>query len=123
MDKIEQIAEVCHGANRTYCESIGDYSQPMWNQAPDWQRDSAISGVRFHLENLERGTKPSPSASHEAWLEQKRADGWKYGAVKDVAKKEHPCFLAYNELPLEQRMKDYIFAAIVEAFYTASKEN
>lgn len=120
MDTI-QIAEICHEANRAYCATIGDNSQPTWDKAPGWQRSSAAVGVEFHLKNLAAGKKPSPSASHESWLAQKRGEGWTYGPVKDAEKKTHPCFMPYDGLPLEQRMKDYIFAAIVEAFWTANK--
>lgn len=116
-----QIAIICHETNRAYCQSIGDDSQPDWDHAPKWQTDSARKGVLFHLEHLAAGKKPAPSASHESWLEEKRAGGWKFGPVKDAGLKEHPCFVPYNELPLEQRMKDYLFAAIVEAFWTASE--
>ena len=49
-----QIASICHEANRAYCLSIGDESQPEWATAPDWQRVSAINGVRFHLTELAR---------------------------------------------------------------------
>lgn len=116
-----QIAKVCHDANRSYCHSIGDNSQPEWESAPVWQRNSALKGVEFHIINLEKGNKPSPSASHESWLKEKAEDGWKFGTVKDAAKKEHPCFVPYNQLPLDQRMKDFIFSSIVEAFFTAQQ--
>ena len=119
---IEQIARICHEANRTYCASIGDNSQPSWEDAPQWQKDSAIQGAEFHVAALSLGRKPSPSESHDKWLEAKRADGWKYGPVKDAAKREHPCFVPYEQLPVEQRMKDYLFAAVVEAFFNASQE-
>ena len=108
---IEQIARVCHEVNRAYCQSIGDDSQPEWNDAPDWQKDSAMNGVRFHMENPGAG----PEASHVKWLEQKKAEGWEYGPVKDPVKKQHPCFVAYNFLPIEQRAKDYIFRQIVHS--------
>lgn len=107
---IEQIAEVCHGVNRVFCISIGDNSQPRWNQAPDWQKKSAVAGVQFRLDRPES----KPSASHESWLEEKRKDGWKYGPVKDPIKKEHPCFIPYEGLPKEQQSKDYIFQAVVD---------
>lgn len=113
------IAKVCHEANRAYCETIGDRSQPNWENAPNWQRESAIKGVEFHLVALRAGTPPSPSASHESWMEEKRADGWKFGEVKDPTLKTHPCFLPYDQLPIAQRMKDYIFGAIVQAFFAA----
>lgn len=106
---VEQIAKVCHEVNRAYCQAMGDQSQPDWESAPDWQKQSAAAGVRMHLD------KPgaTPEDSHIAWLEDKRADGWKYGPVKDAEKKEHPCFLPYAELPVEQKAKDYLFRAVV----------
>lgn len=106
---VDQIARLCHEANKAYCAALGDHSQPAWEDAPQWQRDSAISGVHFILKNPDAG----PSASHESWLEQKKADGWKYGPVKNPEAKEHPCFVPYDELPVEQKAKDYIFGAIV----------
>lgn len=109
---VEQIAKVLYEANRAYCETIGDYSfKPGWENAADWQKDTIIKGVHFHLEN----PFASESMSHDSWLKEKAATGWKYGPVKDVEKKEHPCFLPYHQLPIEQRVKDYLFKAIVKA--------
>jgi len=116
---IEQVAQICHMANKSYCFSIGDRSQQPWDEAPDWQKQSAINGVKFTLRTLEKGEEPSPAASHESWLEEKRQAGWSYGRVKDQVAKEHPCFVPYSELPLEQRLKDYIFIGIVKAFWLA----
>lgn len=107
-----EIAEVAHEVNRAYCESLGDLSQPAWEDAEDWQVKSAINGVEFHRNNPEAS---DPEDSHLSWLAEKRAAGWKYGPVKDVDKKEHPCFLPYDELPPEQKSKDYIFRAVVRA--------
>lgn len=119
--QIEAVAKVCHEANRAYCETIGDNSQPKWENAPQWQKDSAITGVNFHFENFSAGQEPSPSASHNSWLAEKRAAGWKYGPVKDPAKKEHPCFMPYDGLPIDQRLKDHIFAAIAKAMWHADQ--
>lgn len=108
---LENIARVAHEINRAYCESLKDYSQLPWKDAPEWQRKSAIEGVKFHLLNSDA----SPSASHDSWLAEKKRDGWRYGPIKDPEKKEHPCFLPYNLLPREQQSKDYIFRAVVHA--------
>lgn len=107
----EQIAEVAHETNRAYCHVIGDNSQIPWDGAPEWQKNSAINGVQFHLDSPEAG----PSGSHESWLKEKEADGWKYGEVKDVDKKEHPCFVPYEELPSDQKVKDALFVGVVRA--------
>lgn len=104
------IAKICHETNRAYCAALGDFSQKPWEEAPEWQRESAIKGVKFHALNPEAGA----SASHESWLEEKRATGWKYGPVKDAEKKEHPCFVPFDELPREQQMKDVLFSGIVK---------
>jgi len=115
----EQVARIAHETNRAYCATIGDNSQPDWESAPDWQKQSALKGVAFHVENLHDGVEPSPSASHESWLAEKAVEGWKYGPVKNPETKEHPCFLPYDQLPLEQRLKDYLFSGIVKSFWEA----
>lgn len=39
---IEEIAKVCHEANRGYCKALGDDSQLPWDEAPQWAKTSAI---------------------------------------------------------------------------------
>ncbi len=109
--EVVKIARVCHEVNRAYCASLGDHSQPSWEEAPDWQRASAINGVSYTLAHPEA----KPSDSHESWLVEKRDAGWKYGPVKNPEAKEHPCFVPYDQLPAEQKAKDYLFQAVVRA--------
>lgn len=106
------IARICHEVNKAYCEALGDNSQLPWEDAPNWQKESATLGVILHSTHPEAG----PEASHESWMKQKLEDGWKYGPVKDAEKKEHPCIVPFGELPVEQQAKDFIFRAIVHAF-------
>lgn len=106
------IAKTCHNVNKAYCESIGDNSQPSWENAPDWQKESAVKGVEFHLSNPDSKS----SDSHNSWLAEKVANGWVYGPVKDPEKKEHPCMVPYEELPKEQQTKDALFIAVVKSF-------
>lgn len=105
----EAVARICHETNRAYCLAIGDASQKPWDDAPDWQRLSAVKGVDYLLANPSAG----PSKSHESWLHEKTLTGWKYGPVKDEVKKEHPCLVPYHQLPIEQRNKDRLFHGIV----------
>lgn len=107
----EKIARVCHEANRAYCLGLGDATQAAWEYAPDWQRKSAITGVEFNLANPDAPA----SASHDSWLDEKRRDGWTWGETKDPDKKQHPCFVPYEDLPLDQQRKDALFKAIVGA--------
>lgn len=106
----EQIAKIAHQVNKAYCEALGDFSQPDWVNAPEWQRDSARKGVALHTEN-----DVGPEASHISWMKQKEEEGWVYGTVKNPEKKEHPCMVPFSELPKEQQAKDFIFRAVVHA--------
>jgi len=106
---VEQIAKLCHETNKQYCLLLGDDSQKSWEDAPEWQRKSAIGGVRFHIEHKDA----DPCDSHNEWLRIKLADGWSYGVVKDVSKREHPCCVPYEDLPVEQKIKDSLFMSIV----------
>lgn len=109
---IIEIARTCHEVNRAACLAFGDHSQTAWNEAPEWQKESAINGVYFIIDNPDA----SPSASHESWLAEKAAAGWKYGPVKNLETKEHPCYRPYDELPPEQKLKDYLFGGVVRTW-------
>lgn len=114
-DIILNAAQLAHEANRAYCAWLGDHSQLPWDEAPEWQRSSAVAGVNFLLDNPDAG----PGVIHESWLAVKEAEGWRYGPVKDVDTKTHPCFVPYEELPEDQRFKDFIFAFTVRGFFAA----
>ncbi len=110
MADVEAIARVCHDANRAWQIATEDPApSPPWDEAPQWQRDSAVDGVRHALNGA------SPEQMHQAWCDYKTADGWTYGAMKDAEAKTHPCLVPYAELPPEQHRKDDLFVAIVQA--------
>lgn len=107
----ETIAIAAYNVNKVFCIFIGDDSQPEWDNAPDWQKDSVINGVEFTRLNPES----TPKDSHKSWMKQKSDEGWTYGEVKDPKMRIHPCMLAYSELPKEQRTKDKLFQAVVKS--------
>jgi hypothetical protein len=106
-----EIARVCHEVNRAYCASIGDHSQQPWENAPQWQQESAINGVRFVINN----PQASQSAQHENWMKGKLEQGWQYGETKSELAKTHPCLVPYDQLPREQQTKDALFQAVVRS--------
>jgi hypothetical protein len=108
---ILDVAMVTHEANRALCQAAGDYTQTSWETAPNWQRESAVNGVRFTLDN----PTAAPSANHENWMKEKMADGWRYGETKDAEAKTHPCLVPFEALPPHQQAKDHLFRAVVAA--------
>lgn len=111
MVTITKIAIMCHEQNRLFCRMMGDNSQPRWDDAPQWQKDSAISGVRFHLKNPDA----TADASHNNWMKEKIGDGWQYGQDKDPENKLHPCIVPFEKLPKHQQAKDVLFKGTVDA--------
>jgi hypothetical protein len=106
----EQIARVCHDANRALALASGEDPAtvwPSWDDAPASIQESAIVGVQHALEGA------TPEQLHESWLETKRRDGWTFGEVRDNDAKRHPCLVPYHELPEQQKTKDDLFVAIV----------
>ena len=110
-DAILCIAKVCHQANKAWCETTGDNSQKDWNEAEEWQRDSAIKGVEYRLAHPSAGK----DAQHNAWMADKVNDGWVFGEVKDAEAKTHPCIVPFEQLPEFQQKKDALFCAIVDS--------
>lgn len=112
MDVVD-IARVAHEVNKEFCVSIGDTSQVGWDESPQWQKDSAINGVNFHIDNP---NAPS-SSSHDAWMQEKVDAGWVYGELKDpdATPPTHHCIVDFEDLPVEQQSKDFIFRSIVHA--------
>lgn len=110
-EEIRNAAAAAHEANRVYCESTGDMSQPLWRDAPEWQQQSAYKGVLHIIEN----PNTTPEESHVNWLKEKTADGWVYGEVKDPDEKTHPCMVPYKDLPEHHQVKDALFIAVVRA--------
>ena len=107
-EQLTQTAKVAHEVNRVWCEYNGDNTQPSWDDAPEWQTNSAMSGARFHMNNPEAGD----DALHNNWMQDKINDGWTYEPIKDPENKLHPCLVPFSELPREQQFKDQLFRTV-----------
>lgn len=109
MNSVIEIARIVHEANKSYCETLGDYSQYYWNICPQWQRDTVIDGVKA----IKKGKVTTPEESHKNWLIVKENEGWVWGKEKDETNKTHPYMVPFSNLSKEQQMKDHLFFSIV----------
>lgn len=105
----EDIAKVAHEANRVWDEVNGQQGGTTWNTAADWQRSSAVNGVKLALQGA------TPADLHEAWRQQKLANGWTLGPQKDPAAKTDPSLKPYNELSDLQKRSPRLVDAIAHA--------
>jgi hypothetical protein len=44
---------------------------------------------------------------HDLWAQQRIAEGWQYGPARDDVKREHPCLVPFDELPISEQEYDY----------------
>lgn len=105
----EQMAQICHEANRAIQRIEGDPTPSVaWDETSPYERETAVEGIRNALSLI------NPERLHEMWCEAKVRDGWTLGKIKDPVMRTHPCLVPYADLPYTQRAKDAIFMAIVE---------
>jgi hypothetical protein len=107
----EVAARAAHEANRIICKVAGEDLHDPWAIAGKWQRDSSDACVLAILRN----PKMTPEECHRRWTRDRLDGGWKYGPIKDVGLKIHPCLVPYDELPVHQKAKDEMFALVVRA--------
>lgn len=48
--------------------------------------------------------------AHDTWSRQRMSEGWVYGSQRNDDRKEHPCLIAYEELPDSEKEYDRITA-------------
>lgn len=60
--------------------------------------------------DIQRLTELLARNAHEHWARQRLADGWRYGPVRDDARKEHPDLVPYEDLPEREKVYDRLVA-------------
>jgi len=72
-----------------------------------YYKPQPIDTLRVTLtEEIRKLTELLAKNAHDIWAKQRLAEGWKYGARRDDAKKEHPCLVSYEELPESEKEYD-----------------
>jgi hypothetical protein len=110
---IDRIAPVVHEAIRQWQRVNGQPVSPPWEEAT-WERDSTREAVALAL------TDPTPGQQHQKWLDERRAQGWTWGPVKDGERKTSPSLVPFNDLPEVEKAKDRLVIAIVRALAGAA---
>lgn len=103
------LAQQAYEVLRAFNMAVHLEPKVAWDEATPETRANMLAAVRWQRENDEAPV----SASHDSWVSQKMAEGWKYGPVTDNARKESPKLLPFDQLAPQFRAQDFIFRAIV----------
>lgn len=105
--ELTPIAKIVYAAVAEYSRSLGHFHS-NWDELSESLKESFVDGIAF--------VKANPHAAdyeaHNRWYSNKIENGWKFGIVKDVEKKEHPCLVDFHELPETMKYKDRFLLTI-----------
>ncbi|MFA7533846.1 MAG: RyR domain-containing protein [Tissierellaceae bacterium] len=130
IQNIEKLAKMIHddyNKKQLLRNPDEDLAYPTWESLPQTLKYSNIRQAKQMTEKLVRlGYSVLPSSAtgdevksltdieveflskleHDSWLEERVQNGWKYGPVKNVEKKESPFIIPYDDLSEEIKELD-----------------
>lgn len=112
LDEFISTARLAYEAKRAYCAATELLEMPTWNAARGLDRMRHTDFVRLIVSANGHVSEAELARRHDAWVEDMRAAGWRYGEV-DFAKRTVPTLCAYDQLPPIWRYRDAIFLAVV----------
>ena len=103
---------------------LNDELREHFGQGPGLKQPDSSSG-KFILAALKDGKYPlDPEASWKRWKAVRKEQGWTYDPTYDKEKKTHPNLVEnYHTLSFEERVKDYIYWAVINTTIAALGEN
>jgi len=106
-----QIAEITHGANRSYSRHAGCKNKQRWNRLDALAHKRVEKGVLYAIDHPDC----SPADIHDHWVATMLRDGWEPGGVVDHGARVHRNLVPWDELTPREQHKDVLFLAIVRA--------
>lgn len=116
---IEDVARIAYDANRRLNIVAGNVDYPTWDDVAPEDRLMFLEGVRGQWANPNRSAKQV----HDYWMDDRIANGWKYGETRDFHLKTHPSLIPFEEISVLEQVKDTLFTNMVAALMplTSSK--
>jgi len=99
------IAKECHTKNNELMVMNGEEPKGDWESLDRATKFINLKSVIKALENPDLTAKDM----HNEWINNKIADGWSYGEVKDEELKTHPLITDYDSMNPVDKMKDQVF--------------
>jgi len=104
-------AHIVHCMNNEICK-LNNEQTIEWKDLPDYMLEGLKGAV---------WSGRTPRESHEAWMQDRLANGWVLGPVKSIENKVSPCLVPYDKLPYSQKVKDCLVTGMNEFLKTLYK--
>lgn len=110
----EQIAQVCHEADRAYLKSTSPKGKdllPTWSKASAERKALILAYVEYLLANPDA----TQSTIHDIWMQRKTDASWTYGTTLNKAEKKDPALVAYDQLPEKRRARYQLMINVIKS--------
>ena len=111
MIKTIDIARIAYETVSQLAESIGIPGYLAWKDLDDREIYGFLRSVVFVIDY----PMTTPDSLHNAWVQVKIDDGWKYGDEIDRRKKLHNHLQSFGYLTPFQRAEYFVFLAVVKS--------
>lgn len=88
------LAYIAYDAIRRFVLVFADEDFPEWVDLDDDPQQFFLQMVREYLEDTARSAKQM----HEAWMDRRQIEGWRYAAQVDLAGRLHPRMVPFDKL-------------------------
>lgn len=104
-----QIALVVHHVLCAYDDATTGYSVP-WDALSLPERKAVVNVVR----NVKRADPwATPAELHDAWVERRIAQGWRWGPTLSHENKAHPYMVPWEQLGERERVREHLMVGTV----------
>jgi len=107
---LEDIARLVVNTNADYSLALGEQAVTYWDATSPEVRASIIRGIISALRY-----DPTPAQNHQNFIDDRTKEGWTYGPEKNAEAKTHPDMIPFEQLPADQKAKNFIFLSLVKS--------
>lgn len=106
----KEAARLLHVAIQAVQSALKQEVSPDWELLTAAEQDMKAA----HTRQMRR-EKVTARKAHESWMALRLSEGWTWGPVTDKARKVHSALCPFEEIPVEEVIKDVLYERLLAA--------